>query len=82
MQQRDINRGLQRRRDLVHGIGGEQQGARPCLLQALCSVGQKFACGLPVTTPLQLGDFSEVHGMQQQRRRVQAAQLFAHALIE
>lgn len=74
MQQRNAQRLLNMRRDLMHGVGGQQDSPGSGLFQFKGSVGQKSACGLPLTRLLPGGHLGKIYRGEQQRRGVQAAQ--------
>ncbi len=82
MQQRDLDRRLDLRGHLVHGVRAQYQEVGAGGLHAARGLGEDRPRGLPCTSRLQPFDRLEVHAVEDAFGRVQPAEPVAHRLVD
>jgi len=68
--------------DLVHGVGAQHDEIGATCLQRTRRRGHGLTGGIPVAGVLQRFDLVEIHAVQQQPGRMQAAERVAHGLVD
>ena len=73
MQEGHADGGLYRGGNFVHGIGGQEDGVCPGLLQSAGGLGEDFSGFVPIAALLAIHDFLKFHAGEQDGRTVVAA---------
>ena len=66
----------------MHGVGADEKDVGSGLHQALAGACQRRIAFVPSASALQRGDIFEIEGVHQDARRMHAAQLLLHGLVD